>query len=100
MDYISQINSVEHNFVYVIILALPVHSEPREKGENALEKIQKDPMETSGDGTLKLQISVPCRGRTCPDLRTPLQSTFRHLLRCQMMGEISVIFQEAVNPSF
>ena len=34
-----------------------------------LEKKQKNPVESasSGDGAPKLQISVPCRGRTCPD---------------------------------
>ena len=39
-----------------------------------LEKKQKIQWRApSGDGALKLQISVPCRGRTCPELHTSIQ---------------------------
>ena len=40
------------------------HLKPGETGKNPPEKIQK---KSSGDSAPKLQISVPCRGRTCPD---------------------------------
>ena len=36
-------------------------------GEKMQKKIQW--RASSGDGAPKLQISVPCRGRTCPDKR-------------------------------
>ena len=60
-----------------------VNLEKREKitGENSNKK-------SSGDGAAKLQISVPCRGRTCPEIRKhPLKGGFakggfcRHDLR-------------------
>ena len=41
-----------------------VHRKPGERGKIPLEKIQN----LSEDGAPKLQISVPCRGRTCPEL--------------------------------
>ena len=44
------------------LLNYTVNLEKRQK--SPLEKIQK----TSGDGTPKSQISVPCRGRKCPEL--------------------------------
>ena len=37
-----------------------LHREPGEKAKNPVES-------SSGDGAPKLQISVPCRGRTRPD---------------------------------
>ena len=41
---------------------------------------------SSGDGAPKLQISVPCRGRTCPDFFAHLRKRKTHVLaqfRCQ-----------------
>ena len=38
--------------------------EPGEKGNKSTGENSE---QSSGDGTLKLQISVPCHGRTCPD---------------------------------
>ena len=42
-----------------------LHRKPGEIGRNPLEKI-KNP--ASGENSLKLQISVPHRGRSCPDI--------------------------------
>ena len=35
------------NFLYILGLFLKLHSKPREKGKNPLEKIQKNPVETA-----------------------------------------------------
>ena len=48
------------------------HLEKREN--NPLEITQK---KSSGDGAPKLQISVPCRGRTCPEKRIILSAGVR-----------------------
>ena len=42
---------------------LKLHRKPGEKGQESTGKKKK----SNGDGALKLQISVPCRGRTRPD---------------------------------
>ena len=39
-----------------------LHINTGEKAKNPVESVL-----LSGDGAPKLQISVPCRGRTCPD---------------------------------
>ena len=41
-----------------------LHSKPGEKGKTSTGKRSK---KSSGENAPKLQISVPCRGRTCPD---------------------------------
>ena len=60
-------------------ISLPNHTVNLEKREkNPLEEISK----SSGDGAPKLQISVPCRGRTRPDsieliaIKTSLEKPF------------------------
>ena len=57
----SEIGQFSPHFGAISFLNYTVNLENR--GENPLEKIQK----SSGDGAPKLQISVPCRGRTCPE---------------------------------
>ena len=50
-----------------------------------LEKKQKIQWRaSSGDGAPKLQISVPCRGRTCPDRRLKILElyNFGDLVNC------------------
>ena len=49
----------------LITLNYTVNQEKREKKSTG-EKSK----ESSGDGAPKLQISVPCRRRTCPDWKT------------------------------
>ena len=41
-----------------------LHSKPGEKGKHSTGEHNK---KSSGDGAPKLQISVPCRGRTCAE---------------------------------
>ena len=36
-------------------------------GEKGIKSTGENSKKSSADGTPKLQISVPCRGRTCPD---------------------------------
>ena len=56
------------------VVFLLAHTEnPGEIGNTPLEKIQK----SSGEGTPKLQISVPSRGRTCPDTQTK-ENGYKH----------------------
>ena len=45
-----------------------------ERKENPLEKVQK----SSGENFPKLHISVPCRGRMCPE--SVMTFTFKHLV--------------------
>ena len=44
------------------------------------QKIQWRARPSNGDGAPKLQISVPCRGRTCPEQMQPAQHFSRDLL--------------------
>ena len=52
-----------------------------------LEKKQKIQWRaSSGDGAPKLQISVPCRGRTCPELLNNAKSCLKKTLRIFLRG--------------
>ena len=59
------------------------------KEKNPLEKTQK---KTSGDGAPKLQLSVPCRGRTCPE-------KIRRLLGGGQFSVLSLLFGDEFGES-
>ena len=57
-----EIGQISRHFGVISLLNYTENMERKET--NPLEKIQQN---QSGDGAPKLQISVPCRGRTCPE---------------------------------